>query len=351
MPAVAGREPKAADSAGAGQAMEAVRHTEALLAALDAEPAPVLRSGGVGVRELRRLAQSAGLDEPLAALLLEVASAAGLVGELEVTVPSIAIGRATVDRQILPTAAVRRLAGRLDRPALDRPGRGVAGDDPPARAGRAARRARPADQRAVAGGGTRPARRPSGGRCSAVLDRPGPGRRAHRRRGPRAAGLAGAPAQPWPGADLPRGARRGGPARRHRAGRRSRVRPAAATPTTRPPPAPAGVRDDPLGQRPGADRSPDAPPAAVAALDALLPAPVDHVLVQADLTVVVPGPPEPALAAELELAAESAGGGQRPPGDPGERPAGPRRRFRRRRPAQAVPPPVADPGAAGADAT
>jgi hypothetical protein len=61
---------------------------------------------------------------------------------------------------------------------------------------------------------------------------------------------------------------------------------------------------DPLGQRPGADRSPDAPPAAVAALDALLPAPVDHVLVQADLTVVVPGPAEPALAAELELAAD-----------------------------------------------
>ena len=42
----------------------------------------------------------------------------------------------------------------------------------------------------------------------------------------------------------------------------------------------------------------------VRALDALLPAPVDHVLVQADLTVVVPGPPEPALAAELELVAE-----------------------------------------------
>ena len=50
--------------------------------------------------------------------------------------------------------------------------------------------------------------------------------------------------------------------------------------------------------------------AAVAALDKLLPAPVDHVLIQADLSVIVPGPPEPGLAAELALVAEpeSAGG-------------------------------------------
>ena len=35
-----------------------------------------------------------------------------------------------------------------------------------------------------------------------------------------------------------------------------------------------------------------------------MPAPVDHVLVQADLSVVVPGPPEPELAAELDVIAE-----------------------------------------------
>ncbi len=51
------REPKAVDSAGAGQTLEVVRHTEALLESLAAEPAPVLRSGGVGVRDLRRLAR------------------------------------------------------------------------------------------------------------------------------------------------------------------------------------------------------------------------------------------------------------------------------------------------------
>src|SRR6266545_1551463 len=49
---------------------------------------------------------------------------------------------------------------------------------------------------------------------------------------------------------------------------------------------------------------------ATATLGKLLPEPIDHVLVQADLTVVVPGPPEPSLAEELSLVAdhESAGG-------------------------------------------
>jgi hypothetical protein len=64
-----------------------------------------------------------------------------------------------------------------------------------------------------------------------------------------------------------------------------------------------GGDEDPLGIRGESDPL-------VAALDTLLPAPVDHVLVQADLTVVVPGPPEPALAAELAALAdaESRGG-------------------------------------------
>src|SRR5690606_28285734 len=65
-----------------------------------AEPSPVLRSGGLGVRELRRLARATGLDEEMAALLLEVAYAAGLLGELDVP------GTARVggpDQQVLPT--------------------------------------------------------------------------------------------------------------------------------------------------------------------------------------------------------------------------------------------------------
>ena len=54
----------------------------------------------------------------------------------------------------------------------------------------------------------------------------------------------------------------------------------------------------------------DDPDRVVAALRATLPEPVDHVLLQADLTAVAPGPLETELARELELVAEveSAGG-------------------------------------------
>jgi hypothetical protein len=54
----------------------------------------------------------------------------------------------------------------------------------------------------------------------------------------------------------------------------------------------------------------DKPDGLVAALRATLPEPVDHVLLQADLTAVAPGPLQPELAAELVLVAEveSAGG-------------------------------------------
>jgi hypothetical protein len=47
-----------------------------------------------------------------------------------------------------------------------------------------------------------------------------------------------------------------------------------------------------------------AEPAAVIALAGALPEPVDHFLVQPDLTVVVPGPPDAELGEELALAAE-----------------------------------------------
>jgi hypothetical protein len=70
---------------------------------------------------------------------------------------------------------------------------------------------------------------------------------------------------------------------------------------------PGASDDDPLGVRAGADHPGDD---VVAALAELLPAPVDHVLVQADLTVVVPGPPDATLAGELAAVAdaESRGG-------------------------------------------
>src|SRR5690606_946112 len=60
--------------------------------------------------------------------------------------------------------------------------------------------------------------------------------------------------------------------------------------------------DDPLGIRAG--DTPAGLSRAAAKLDALLPPPVDELVLQADLTVIVPGPPEPSLAAELELVAD-----------------------------------------------
>ena len=73
-------------------------------------------------------------------------------------------------------------------------------------------------------------------------------------------------------------------ARRRRAGRARRRTPGRCSPATR--------------------------PAATAALAALLPEPVDHVLLQADLTAVAPGPLESQLARRLQLVAdvESRGG-------------------------------------------
>jgi hypothetical protein len=65
------------------------------------------------------------------------------------------------------------------------------------------------------------------------------------------------------------------------------------------------------GQITGQHRADDDPLAAAAdALAAVLPEPVDHVLLQADLTAVAPGPLEPVLARELSLVAdvESRGG-------------------------------------------
>ncbi len=72
-----------ADRAAAGAALDLVSNVEHLLDRLGAEPVPVLRTGGIGVRELRALATKAAVEEPVACMLLEIAYAAGLVTEVE----------------------------------------------------------------------------------------------------------------------------------------------------------------------------------------------------------------------------------------------------------------------------
>lgn len=67
------------DSTGAGEAAEFSRHMETLLHLWSNEPPPVLRSGGLGVREQRRLAKELDVDDLHANLLAELAHGAGLV--------------------------------------------------------------------------------------------------------------------------------------------------------------------------------------------------------------------------------------------------------------------------------
>jgi Helicase conserved C-terminal domain len=64
--------------AGAG-AFEAIRRIEALLDTWSADPPTVLRAGGLGVRDLRKTGQALDADEADAGLLADLAYAAGLV--------------------------------------------------------------------------------------------------------------------------------------------------------------------------------------------------------------------------------------------------------------------------------
>jgi Helicase conserved C-terminal domain len=373
----ASRTAKVVDSAGTGQVMETVRHVEDLLSALSDDPAAVLRTGGLGVRDLRRIARTAGATEPAATVLLEVAAAAGLLGETDGStyggsgdprfLPTLAY-----DQWIEATAAQRwiRLArawlvmtrqpGLANRPghasAATNGGAFAAGD---AIAGTGATsgfgNAGPANGRSGSGvtsnGGLGAGVPSNGGSGSAPANGGSGGGRSGADRAPNVLSpeleRTGAPRLRATVLELLASGGAGSTpteddllaALHWRAPRRSPWQPGATDPSTADPvrwilaeaaqlgltglsgltgygrmlldevtaAASHDAEDDPLGL---SSSSPAAPSRAAAALDKLLPPPVDHLLVQADLTVVVPGPPEPALAAELALVAEheSAGG-------------------------------------------
>jgi Helicase conserved C-terminal domain len=67
------------DAAAAGAAIDLLREVDVLLETLGAAPISELRSGGLGVREARRLAKVTGIDEARLGLILELAAAAGLI--------------------------------------------------------------------------------------------------------------------------------------------------------------------------------------------------------------------------------------------------------------------------------
>ncbi|NUU20510.1 MAG: DNA-binding protein, partial [Streptomycetaceae bacterium] len=92
--ATTARDPQAVDAAAAGAAFTAVRMVEELLELWSAGGPAVLRAGGLGVRDLKRVAASLDVSEAEAALWLELAYASGLVA-----------GDGEADEQWLPTPA------------------------------------------------------------------------------------------------------------------------------------------------------------------------------------------------------------------------------------------------------
>ncbi|MEQ3551869.1 helicase-associated domain-containing protein [Pseudonocardia nematodicida] len=81
------RDQSTVDGTGAGAALEFLRRTDLVLEFLGREGPGVLRSGGFGVRDLRRVAKEADADEATAALILELLHAADLIGETESVSP------------------------------------------------------------------------------------------------------------------------------------------------------------------------------------------------------------------------------------------------------------------------
>jgi hypothetical protein len=261
------------DATGAGEAMELVRHTEALISLWSAEPPPVLRSGGLGIRELRRLARELGADEQRATFVAELAYGAGLVLDTETTSPQWA---PTTHADVwLAASAPQRWAtlalAWLEMPRL--PGLAGAKDlrdkviSPLSEELR--RPLAPAGRRRVLG--TLAELEPGTGMDSAE----------------EVAGLLA-----W------RAPRRGG-----------RLRDELVLWTLREANALGLVA---LGALTSAARAllDDGPGPAAKRMAEAMPQPVDHVLVQADLTIVAPGPLEQGLGQEIDLVAdvESAGG-------------------------------------------
>lgn len=272
--ATSAREGALVDRSAAGAAFELIRRTEMLLEHWATRPPAGLRSGGLGVRDLRSAADLLHTDLPTAALVIETAAAAGL----------LALGmNDELDSAWLPTDgydgwAARPAAERwsvLARAWLDNP-------------------------RLVSAVGGREADKPVNA-LSAGLERswlPADRRAVLHELAGLDAGRALAP-----GTGVPSLVARLTWRHPRRPGRRldlvpTFLREAAAVGLVALD-ALAGSGRDLLA---GRDPAPT--------LEKLLPEPIDHVLVQADLTAVAPGPLERAFAHRLALLAdvESRGG-------------------------------------------
>lgn len=78
-PAVASNPVKDVDAVAAGAVIDLMRDIDVLLETLGGTPIPELRSGGLGVRDMKRLTKLTGIGEPRLGLILEVSAASGLI--------------------------------------------------------------------------------------------------------------------------------------------------------------------------------------------------------------------------------------------------------------------------------
>ena len=279
MPPPRHRDPADVDATAAGEILEVTRRAEAVLTAWSAHPPAVLRSGGLGVRDMRRVARDLGVTEQDAALLVEVLAGAGLVAVSEGNDPAWTPTSA-VDRWLAAGPDVRWVTlarGWLDTPrAPSLVGARDVGDKLIGPLSDEARRPwAPALRRRVLD------------RLCEFADGDGP---------PSADDLVASLA--W------RAPRKGGRQRDEMA--RTVLREATTLGLVAHDTVTSATRELLVVARsPGDD--PDG--AAAAALRRALPEPIDHVLLQADLTAVAPGRLEPELAAALDRVAdvESAG--------------------------------------------
>lgn len=266
------RAPDELDRLGTTTALESLRLVDAVADAWSANPPAVLRAGGLGVRDLRRTVKELSIDEPVAALIVETMYAAGLLNATHGMEP-VFLPTGEYDqwrRRPTPhrwTALASAWLAMTRQPSLI----GRRGDRD-----RVITALGPDAER-----GTLPAFRRQ---VLAILAGLAPGA-APTERADVLAVLA------W------------------RQPRRSSGQAQLAESIL--------AETDALGLTAaggltGYTRTllAGSASAAQAALDHALPDPVDHFLVQPDLTVVVPGPPEPSLGAELGLVAdlESTGG-------------------------------------------
>lgn len=283
VPVTVDRSVDAVDASAGSAAAELLRLVDELLQAWSLAPPPVLRSGGLGVRELRRTAASLDVDDVTAAILVETAYVAGLVAD---------------DGEVGPSWA--------PTPASD-----LWQDDEPAGRWALLARAWLACTRAPGLVGSRDDRDAVRGALSPGVDRP--------------AALTVRVAVLAELADVSAGLALDPTSllerlRWRRPRRTGRLHDDLVTWTLREAEL-LGVTGRGALSTPGrALVAPDDPPdharparradALAAAVGRLLPPPVDHVLLQADLTAVAPGPLEPELATVMNLAAdvESRGG-------------------------------------------